>query len=122
MSDERRITYIITHGEEDPEIATIPFILANAAMAMDVTPVIILQSNGVMLGVKGSADKVHFKEGVSLKQLIENYVDGGNQLLLCSPCVEKRKLSEKDFVNGAIIVGAARVNEEALTSVNVLTY
>jgi uncharacterized protein len=122
MGDDRKITYIITHGEEDPEIATIPFILANAAMAMDVTPVIVLQSNGIMLAVKGYADKVHFKEGVSLKQLIENYVDGGNQLLLCSPCVEKRKLSEKDFVNGSIIVGAARVNEEALSSVNILTY
>ncbi len=122
MSNERKIIYILTHGEENPEIATIPFILANTAMAMDVTPVIILQSNSVMLGVKGYADNVHFKEGVSLKQLIENYVDGGNQLLLCSPCVEKRKLSEKDFINGAIIVGAARVNEEVLSSVNVLTY
>jgi uncharacterized protein len=91
-------------------------------MAMDITPVIILQSNGVMLGVKGHADKVHFKEGVFLKQLIENYTGAGYQLLLCSPCVEKRKLSEKDFVEGAIIVGAARVNEEALSSVNVLTY
>ena len=122
MGDERKITYIITKGDDDPELATIPFILANGAMAMDVTPVIILQSNGVMLGVKGYADKVHFKEGVSLKQLIENYVDAGNKLLLCSPCVEKRKLSEKDFVNGAIIVGAARVNDEALSSVNVLVY
>jgi predicted peroxiredoxin len=122
MGNEKKITYIITFGEDDPEKATIPFILANGAMAMDVTPVIVLQSNAVMLAVKGYADKVHFKEGVSLKQLIENYVDGGNQLLLCSPCVEKRKLAEKDFVEGAIIVGAARVTEEVLSSVNVLTY
>lgn len=122
MGTEKKITYIITFGEDDPEKATIPLILANGAMAMDVTPVIVLQSNGVMLAVKGFAEKVHFKEGVSLKQLIENYVDGGNHLLLCSPCVEKRKLSEKDFVEGAIIVGAARVTEEVLSSVNVLTY
>lgn len=122
MSTERKITYIVTKAEDDPELATIPFILANAAMAMNITPVIILQSNGVMLGVKGHADKVHFKEGISLKQLIENYTGAGYQLLLCSPCVEKRKLSEKDFADGAIIIGAARVNEEVLSSVNVLTY
>jgi uncharacterized protein len=122
MDNEKKITYIVTHGEEDPEIATIPFILLNAAMAMDVTPVVILQSNGVMLGVRGYADKVHFKEGISLRQLIENYTGAGHKLLLCSPCVEKRKLSEKDFVEGAIIVGAARVTEEVLSSVNVLTY
>lgn len=122
MGTEKKITYIVTCGDDNPEKATIPFIIANAAMAMDVTPVIILQSNGVMLAVKDYADKVHFKEGVSLKQLIENYTGAGYQLLLCSPCVEKRKLTEKDFVEGGIIVGAARVNEEVLSSVNVLTY
>ncbi len=122
MEGEKKITYIVTFGDDNPEKATIPFILANTAMAMDVTPVIILQSNGVMLGVKGFAENIHFKEGVSLKQLIENYTGEGHQLLLCSPCVEKRNLSEKDFVDGAVIVGAARVNEEALTSINVITY
>jgi uncharacterized protein len=122
MSTERKITYIVTKAEDDPELATIPFILANASMAMDITPVIILQSNGVMLAIKGYAEKVHFKEGISLKQLIENNTGAGYKLLLCSPCLEKRKLSEKDFIDGAIIIGAARVNEEVLSSVNVLTY
>lgn len=122
MSMEKKITYIITYADDNPEKATIPFILAIGAMAMDVVPVIVLQSNGVMLAVMGYADKVHFKEGVSLKQLIESYTGAGYQLLLCSPCVEKRKLAEKDFIEGAIIVGAARVTEEVLSSTNVLTY
>jgi len=122
MSTEKKITYIATYGEDNPEKATIPFILANAAMAMDVTPVIVLQSEGVRLALKGYADKVHFKEGISLKQLMDNYTGAGYQLLLCGPCVEKRKLNEKDFIEGAIIVGAARVTEEVLSSANVLTY
>ncbi len=122
MDAEKKITYIVTYGDDNPEKATIPFILANTAMAMEVTPVIILQSNAVMLAVKGFAEKIHFKEGVSLKQLIENYTGAGHKLLLCSPCVDKRNLSEKDFVDGSMIVGAARVNEEALSSVNVITY
>lgn len=122
MNTEKKITYIATYGDDNPEKATIPFILANGAMAMDVTPVIVLQSNAVMLAVKGFAEKVHFKEGISLKQLIENYTGAGYKLLLCGPCVEKRNLSEKDFIEGAIIVGAARVTEEVLTSVNVISY
>ncbi len=122
MNTEKKITYIVTYGEDNPEKATIPFILANGAMAMDVTPVIVMQSNAVMLAVKGFAEKIHFKEGISLKQLIENYTEAGYKLLLCGPCVEKRKLSEKDFIEGAIIVGAARVTEEVLSSVNVITY
>lgn len=122
MSEEKKITYIVTYAEDNAEKATIPFMLANVAMTMDVTPVIILQSNGVMLAIKDHAEKVHFKDGISLKDLIKNYTDAGYQLLLCGPCVEKRNLSEKDFVDGAIIVGAARVTEEVLASVNVLTY
>jgi len=122
MSTEKKITYIATYGEDNPEKATIPFILANGAMAMEVTPVIVLQSNAVMLAVKGFAENVHFKDGISLKQLITNYTEAGYKLLLCGPCVEKRNLSGKDFIDGAMIVGAARVTEEVLTSVNVLTY
>lgn len=122
MSTEKKITYIATYGDDNPEKATIPFILANAAMAMDVTPVIILQSTAVMLAVKGYAEKVFFKEGISLKQLLENYIQAGYKLMLCGPCVEKRNLSEKDFIEGAMIIGAARVTEEVLSSVNVITY
>jgi uncharacterized protein len=122
MSDEKKITYIVTYGEDNAEKATIPFILLNAAMTMDVTPVVVLQSEGVMLAVKGYAEKVQFKEGISLKQLMDNYVGAGNKLLLCGPCVQKRNLSEKDFVDGAIIVGAARVTEEVLSSVSTLVY
>lgn len=122
MSSEKKITYIITYGDDNPEKATLPFMLANVAMTMDVTPVIVLQSNGVLLAVKGFAEKVNFKEGISLKQLLENYTGAGYNLLLCGPCFEKRNLSEKDLVDGAIIVGAARVTEEVLSSINVITY
>ena len=63
MSDERRITYIINSWRGRPGNCDHSIYSGQRAMAMDVTPVIILQSNGVMLGVKGYADKVHFKEG-----------------------------------------------------------
>jgi len=122
MSTEKKITYIATYGEDNPEKATIPFILATGAMAMEVIPVIILQSNAVMLAVKDFAEKIIFKEGISLKQLINNYTEAGYKLLLCGPCVEKRNLQEKDFIDGAMIIGAARVTEEVLSSVNVITY
>ncbi len=122
MSTEKKITYIITYGDDNAEKATLPFMLANIAMTMNVTPVIVLQSNGVMLAVKGFAENVHFKDGISLKQLVDNYLEAGNKLLLCGPCFEKRNLKETDLLDGAMIVGAARVTEEVLSSVNVLTY
>ena len=122
MSTEKKITYIITHADDDPELATIPFILANAAMAMDVTPVIILQSKGVMLALKDYAQHIHFEGGTPLQDLLDAYLEAGHKILLCSPCLEKRKITRDDVIEGTEVVGAARVTEEVLSSVNVLTY
>ena len=43
---------------EDPERATFPLMLANAAQAMDVEAVVVLQGTGVYLAKKGYAE--HF--------------------------------------------------------------
>ncbi len=51
MSD--RIVYIITHSDDNPEKAIIPFVLANGALSMDIDVLIILQSNVVMIAKKG---------------------------------------------------------------------
>jgi len=86
---------------EEPERATFPFVMANAAQAMDVEAAVILQGNGVYLAKKGYVDDITFCRddqrqiyGGLLKllqpgtRLIPNCVHTGN---LCSvgadPCV-----------------------------------
>ena len=50
MSDKtEKIVYISTNGGENPEKATLPFVLANAALAMDVEAVVALQGPAVTL-------------------------------------------------------------------------
>ena len=54
MSDKKeKIVIIATHAEENPDKATIPFIMGSAALAMDVEATIILQVTGVYLALKG---------------------------------------------------------------------
>ena len=54
MSEEKeKIVLIATHAGEDPERAIFPLLLANAAQAMDVEAVVVLQGNGVYLAQKG---------------------------------------------------------------------
>ena len=54
MSEEKeKIVLISTHAGEDPERAIFPMMLANAAQAMDVEAVVVLQGNGVYLVKKG---------------------------------------------------------------------
>lgn len=119
--EEQKIVYIVTHGKSNPEKAIIPFVLANGAIAMDVKPVIILQSEGVLIGKKGYAKEIKHEGFDSLDKLLEQYLSFGNKLYLCGPCVKARGI-ENDLIDGAVIVGAAKVTEEILSAKAVLTY
>jgi uncharacterized protein involved in oxidation of intracellular sulfur len=67
---------------EEPERATFPFVMANAAQAMDVEAVVVLQGDGVYLAKKGYADDISVPGFTPLKQLIDNYVANGGTFLL----------------------------------------
>ncbi|MEW6526224.1 MAG: DsrE family protein [Spirochaetota bacterium] len=118
----KQITYIVTHADDDPEMASIPFVLANTAVAMDVTPVIILQGKAVMLAMKGYAEHIHFEGFNPLMDMIKSYIEAGNKLLVCTPCMNKRKIKVEDLIEGAEAIGGAKVNEIVLESDAVLTY
>jgi len=82
MSDEKeKIVLVATHGAEDPERATFPLLLANAAQSMDVEAVVVLQGDGVYLAKKGYADEISFPGLTPLKTLVENYVANGGTFL-----------------------------------------
>jgi len=46
---EEKIMYFGTCGGEDPEKACMPFVMANAGLAMDIKVTVVLQGNGVFL-------------------------------------------------------------------------
>ncbi|MFZ0052232.1 MAG: DsrE family protein [Desulfobaccales bacterium] len=83
MAEEKeKIVLIATHAGEDPERASFPLMLANAAQAMDVEAVVVLQANGVYLAQKGYADNITVPGFTPLKQLIDGYVANGGTFLL----------------------------------------
>ncbi len=53
-----KILYIGTKAADDPEKAAMPFVMANAAMAMDMEATVCLQGNGVYLALKGYTEKM----------------------------------------------------------------
>ncbi len=82
MAEEKeKMVFVATHGGEDPERATFPIMLANAAQAMDVEAVVVLQGDGVFLGKKGYADGISYPGLTPLKTLLESYVANGGKLL-----------------------------------------
>ncbi|MGD9320560.1 MAG: DsrE family protein, partial [Desulfobacteraceae bacterium] len=98
MSDNPdKLVIIATHAEESPDKATIPFVMGSAALAMDVDVSIILQVTGVYLALKGYADHVHAAGFPPLLELQETFFEAGGKLMVCSPCIQARKVKPEDL-------------------------
>jgi uncharacterized protein involved in oxidation of intracellular sulfur len=117
-----KIVIIATHGAEDPERASLPFVIANAALAMDVEAVVILQGTGVTLAKKGCYEHVFAAGLPPLKDLVDSFIEQGGALLVCSPCLNERKITKDMLVETAQPVKAARVVTEVLEAKATLNY
>lgn len=123
MTDKQdKITIIATHGAEDPERATLPFVVANAAQAMDTKAVVILQGYAVTLAMRGVAEHVFAAGLPPFKELVDSYVKQGGELLVCTPCIKERQISPDTLVAGAKTIAAGRVVQESLESQATLNY
>lgn len=124
MSEEKqeKIVYINTCAGESPEKASLPFVLANAALTMEVEAVVVLQGTGVYLAKKGYADNVFAAGLPPLKELMKNFLEAGGRILVCVPCIRERKIDESDLVEGAEPTAAAKLTLELLSANATLVY
>ncbi len=119
----KKLVIMCTHGEKEPERATIPFVMATAAQALDVEVVIGFQADGVTLATKGVAERIAAPSFPPLKDLVAAYREAGGKFLVCGPCVQSRKIDPKnDLVANATVVNAATFVAECLEATNVLVY
>lgn len=117
-----KIVIFATHGSEDPEKATLPFVVGNAALAMDVPVTMILQTAGVTLVQKGCMEHIFAPGFDSLEKLVRSFVEFGGKILVCIPCLESRKITNEQLLETAEPVKAARVVQEVLEAKAVLNY
>jgi predicted peroxiredoxin len=96
---------------DNPDKATVGFVIANAAVASDKETLVFLSIEGVRLSQQGYADAIHEEGFAPLKELMTNFVGAGGKIYVCSPCFKRRKLDENRLVNGATIVGGAKLVE-----------
>lgn len=98
-------------AKNDTDKATVAFVIANAAVASDKETVVFLSIEGTRLSQKGYADDIHEEGFAPLKDLIANFAAAGGTIYVCSPCFKKRGLDEDNLVDGAKIVGGAKLVE-----------
>lgn len=120
---EEKIICICTHADDDPEKAAMPFVMANAALAMDVKALVALQGNGVYLARKGYVDNMLPPGGFSpLKKLIGDFLELGGELRVCVPCIKSRNILESDLIEGAATTAAGVLITESLKADVVYNY
>lgn len=101
----------ITHARNDTDKATVGFVVANAAAGSDQETMVFLSTEGVWLAQAGYADDIHEEGFAPLKELITNFVAAGGKVFVCSPCAKKRGIEESSLIEGATIVGGAKLVE-----------
>jgi predicted peroxiredoxin len=119
-----KILYIGTNAAENPEKAAMPFVMANAALAMDMEAVVCLQGSGVYLALKGYAEKMTKPGGFpSVAKLRDDFLELGGRLLVCVPCIKERNIDEAtDLVAGAKTTAAGALTVEATEAKAVFVY
>lgn len=101
-----------THGREDAERATLPFILANVAASADQEAIVLLTIEGVWLATKGYADNVHHEGLPPLSEVVASLLALGGQIWACNACTKPRGITEEHLIEGARIISAADVVAE----------
>ncbi len=118
-----KLVFMVTKGPAEAELATVPFVMAAAALASDVEVVMGFQGPGVELVARGVAETVNAPEFPPLAKLLADVRELGAKLLVCSPCLKSRGIPSTDgLVDGAEVVAAGRFIAEITSATNSLVY
>jgi len=122
VASEEKFVFMVTHGPDDPELATVPFVMAVAALASEIRVTMGFQAEGVRLVERGVADDVQAPEFQPLSKLLSDVLDLGGELLVCTPCLKSRGIPVEALVKGAEAVAAGRFVAEISSASHSLVY
>lgn len=117
MSDESpNVLIMITVGKADNgRSATMAFSAGMSALAMGHPATVFLTSDGSVWGFQGSADDIRVQGFPPLVELIDQYMEAGGKMIICSVCHKTCSTGNPesnptiDLVDGVTIGGFATV-------------
>jgi predicted peroxiredoxin len=111
VDEKKKLVILITRGLDD-ERSSVAWSIANAGIASDLEVTVFLAASGVDWVRKGAADVARLNPlDPTLKDMIENLMSNGGNVLVCPPCAKVRGYSEEDLIEGAIVAGAPTMLE-----------
>jgi uncharacterized protein len=117
-----KLIFNCTHGKEDPERATLPFVAANIAATAGQDAVVLCTIDAVWIGTDGGTDGIAQPGLPVLADLYTDFVDNGGQVWLCGACTKPRGIGEEQLAKGASIIGAAKVVEEVVAGAKSIAF
>ena len=115
VGESELLLFSVSHAEDEPERATVPFIAAATAIVSGRRAIAVATIEGVLLGLPEIVARIEVDGMPPLADLQHQLVRGGGEIWLYSDCATRRGITgDRDLVPGATIVGAARI-VEALT-------
>jgi predicted peroxiredoxin len=117
-----KLVIVCTAGPDDPEKATIAFVMATAAQASDMEVVMAFQGNGVALMKKGVVETVYAENFPPLAELVEVFMEMEGTAFVCGPCAKTREVNDSTMIDGAQIANAGAQIAEIASATNVLCY
>src|SRR6476661_6010002 len=96
-----KVVINLATGLEDAERVTVAFLVGNAALDKGKRVAMFLTKEAVRLGLTGYAEATACEGCPPLAKLVQQYADGGGELLVCPICFTARKLDEGALVPNA---------------------
>jgi predicted peroxiredoxin len=117
-----KLIFNCTHGKDDAERATLPFVAANIAATAGQDAVVLCTIEGVWLGTQGGLDGIAAPGLPVLADLYATFIASGGEVWLCGACTKPRGIGEEQVAAGARIVGAAKVVEEVISGAKTVAF
>jgi len=114
MAKKKHILYVQTSGVDTPKRLYSPFVLGMTAKAMDIDATVYFLGLGVTVVKKGMAETVKEGNFPTVKEIMDQAIAAGVQLLVCEQSTQLLSLDRGDFIPEAKVVGAATLNDLVL--------
>jgi predicted peroxiredoxin len=101
-----KVVINLATGLDDGERVTVALLVGGAALEQGKQVTMFLTKEAVRLALPGYAEAIACDGCPPIPRLLEQYAEGGGQLLVCPVCFNARKLNENELVANARIGGA----------------
>jgi predicted peroxiredoxin len=114
MKDEKFILYVQT--SDNPERQYSPLVLAQTAEALDLSPKVYYLGQGLRILLPGAAEKIKLGSFPSVLEMIQKTLAMGIEIDVCEASKRMFGWEKVELIPGVKIVGAATLNDLAISA------